>query len=593
MTTAVKVKSPLGGEEVLPLTDSVLSLDATAGASYRIVDTENPALTFEAIVRRVGDDLLIDLLGTNSDVLLVDYFFVCEFDYRGCAIELESLGGPVGETLTPANQGTTALSDGTLLLWSTPPATVGVTPPATSTAQAVDTQANSENAADDDAFSMPAWAIGSGAGLIALAALGGGGGGGGGDSAVGSDGANRDGSGSLADRSITLASIASDEPVPVDENGEELADPSLNLGVGVIAEAGQTNDASPTLTGTIDAELASSQEVIVFRDGQDVGRATVDGLQWSFTDSGVAAGERMYAVRIADGQGNQSPLSDTYTISVDGSAPTAPVVDAVTGDNRVSADEAAAGVAVNGTAEAGARVTGQWGAATVTTEAGDDGSYVLRFDADELPSQGVQVLAVTAIDSFGNTSDATSQAVLMPGNSVQIVGVIDDVGSITGVLRDDSITNDTFPTLFGTLSRPLAAGEVLQVWRNGGEVATGVRDGVIADGTNWSFTDGRLADGIYENSARIIGSDGSVVDISDTTFTFIIDRDAAGTPAIRAASASTISNADLLETDEVVSLPGASNDSGAPQPATVDASVGGSAGQWLDNNLAQQSSTGI
>jgi len=368
------------------------------------------------------------------------------------------------------------------------------------------------------------------------------------------------------------------------------------MGVCVSAQGGQTTDGSPILVGTVEAVLASGEEVIVYRDGQEVGRATVDAQQWSFTDTGVPTGEHRYTVRIADDQGNQSPLSDPYTIFVDGTAPVAPVVEAVTGDNQISAAEAAAGVTVNGAAEAGARVTARWGGSTVTTEAGDDGRFVLQFDSDKVPSQGVQVLEVTAIDSFGNTSDATSQSVLLPGNAIEIIGVIDNVGSVTGQLADGSITNDTFPTLFGTLARPLAPGEVLQIWRNGIEVATGIGDGVIADGTSWSFTDGRLLDGVYSNSARIIGSDGSVIDISDSTFTFIIDSDATGTPSIQAGTriqgeegTITIASTDLLETSETPSLPGDPNNSQLPSQAVSVTTADGTAGQWLDNNLPQHS----
>ncbi|MFK7964763.1 MAG: Ig-like domain-containing protein [Burkholderiaceae bacterium] len=598
MTPAVTIRSPSGAEETLPLADSVLSLDAIAGASYRIVDTENPAQTFEAIMRRVGDDLLIDLLDTNGDVLLVDYFFICELDYRGCAIELDSLGGPVGETLTPANQGATELSDGSILLWTTPPSTVGVTPPATSTAQTEAAQVSDQTINDSDDSSLPIWAIGGGAAGVALLASLAGGGSSDSDSAVDSDGVDRSGSGTLADRSVTLTRIESNEPVPVDEDGQELTDPSVDLSVGEIAQGGQTNDASPELAGTLDAVLASGQAVVVFRGGQEVGRATVDGLQWSFTDSGVPAGEQTYAVRIADGDGNQSPLSAPYSIFVDGNPPAPPVVNAVTGDNEISEAEAAAGVAVSGTAEAGARVTGQWGDSTVTTEAADDGRFVLQFDSSDLPGQGVQVLEVTAIDSFGNTSDTAEQAVLMPGNSIDIVGVIDNVGSVTGLLGDGSITNDTFPTLIGTLARPLAPGEQLQVWRNGGEVATGVGDGVIADGTNWSFTDGRLLDGIYSNSARIVDSNGSVVDISDDTFTFIIARNATGTPAIQTVGANsdnetstaTISSADVLETGDIASGPADSNSAETLAPVASNAAADGTLGQWLNNNLDQYQS---
>jgi len=309
MAIAVKITSPQGVEEFIPLVQGTLSLDAIAGASYRLIDTESPETSFEAIIRRLDDDLLIDVLGADTDVLLVDYFFICELDFRGCAIELDSIGGPQGEVLTPDNSSTTELSDGSTLLWATPPDSVGVGQMAETQAQAPVVQEVPERLELSDQSALPWTTIGlSGGGVLALAALASGGGGNDGPKPeVGSD---RAGSGTLATRSVSLDQIESDAPAPVDSDGNSLTGPGIEISPGPIAAGGQTNDNSPTLTGALDAELLAGQRVELYRDGQPIGQAEVDGLNWRFTDTNVPAGQRAYAARIMDDEGNQSRLTD-------------------------------------------------------------------------------------------------------------------------------------------------------------------------------------------------------------------------------------------------------------------------------------------
>ena len=532
MGIAVKITSPQGTEEVIPLGNSELSVDAVAGASYRLVDTESPDLSFEAIIRRLGDDLVIDVLGTNSDVRLVDYFFVCELDYRGCSIELESMGGPLGELLTPDNESTTELSDGSVLLWASPPASTAVA----STDQAEErplVQQQSEAVDLSDGSTLPWTTIGlAGGGVLALAALASGGGGGGGnDTAVGADRAGR---GTLANRSISLAQVESDAPAPVDDDGNPTTGPGIEISPGPIPAGGQTNDATPTLSGSLDAELTAGQRVAVYRDGQEIGQAEVQGLQWRFTDSDVPAGQRAYAARIADNDGNQSPLTDDFVLTIDGTAPNAPVVQAVTGDNIVSAEEAAAGVAVVGSTEAGATVVAQWGQSSVTGQADDSGQFVLQFTPENLPTGGVQSLSVTATDAFGNVSEATSTSVrLSADNGIIFTGVVDDVPENTGRFDSGASINDSTPTVVGVLDRTLEPGQSVQIIRNGVFVGT-----AEVEGTNWSFTDGRLANGTYRHTARIIDGDGSVAATTEQTFVFEVDVSAPPRPSIDAVDTS-------------------------------------------------------
>lgn len=80
-----------------------------------------------------------------------------------------------------------------------------------------------------------------------------------------------------------------------------------------------------------------------------------------------------------------------------------------------------------------------------------------------------------------------------------ITGIYDNAGASTGWLASGATTDDATPTLSGTVSNTLEAGESVAVYRNGARVGT-----AILDGTNWSFNEAtNLADGSYTYTARV------------------------------------------------------------------------------------------
>jgi hypothetical protein len=72
-----------------------------------------------------------------------------------------------------------------------------------------------------------------------------------------------------------------------------------------------------------------------------------------------------------------------------------------------------------------------------------------------------------------------------PAQSVAISGISDNVGTIQGPVSDGGITNDTTPTLSGTLSAALDRSETLRVYRDG-VVAGNAR--LNASNLTWSYT---------------------------------------------------------------------------------------------------------
>ena len=125
--------------------------------------------------------------------------------------------------------------------------------------------------------------------------------------------------------------------------------------------------------------------------------------------------------------------------------------------------------------------------------------------------EGEHSITTTATDAGGNVSDASDPIAftvdtLAPTQSVVISAITDDVDPVTGVIANGGATNDATPTLTGSISSPLQAGEALEVLRNG--VAIGE---ATVSGTSWSFQDGGLLDGqTYTYTARVVDAAGNV-----------------------------------------------------------------------------------
>ncbi|MFT0214121.1 Ig-like domain-containing protein, partial [Pseudomonas sp. F1_0610] len=174
---------------------------------------------------------------------------------------------------------------------------------------------------------------------------------------------------------ITLDTAAPSQTVTITDIVDDEAPQT-----GSVAHGGSTNDKTPTLHGSLDAALGAGEEILIFRDGTQVGKATVaaDGVSWSFEDNLTNDGNYSYTAQVVDKAGNTGTVSNQYDIELDTKAPT---------------------------------------------------------------------------------------------QSVSIDQIIDDVDPTQGDIGDKGITNDTTPTLKGSLSQALGAGEYLAIYRNGSEIA--------------------------------------------------------------------------------------------------------------------------
>ncbi len=311
-----------------------------------------------------------------------------------------------------------------------------------------------------------------------------------------------------------------------------------------IGNGGTTNDQTPTVNGTISAALASGETIHVFRGAVDIGNATASGTSWSFSDTLGSNQSYSYTARVIDAAGNLGTnIATAFAITLDTVAPALPIIAIVSGDDVVSNAEAAAGVTITGSAETGSTVTVTWGSSTLTGVA-SGGTYSIAFAAGQIPPSGPTTVSATATDIAGNVSTAASRSVVVvgPPKTADVTSITDDLAPRVGAVASGTTSNDGTPTLGGTLSAALSAGETLHVFRNGVDL-TGA--GLAPTGTTWTYTDtsGGLVSGTtYTYTARVFNNIGVPGPVA-ASFAMIFDNTVPALPTIN-----------IVEGDDIVSI---------------------------------------
>lgn len=216
---------------------------------------------------------------------------------------------------------------------------------------------------------------------------------------------------------------------------------------------------------------------------------------------------------------------------IDTTAPAAPVLAPVAGDNLVNAAEAGS-VVVSGTAQPGSTVTVQWrdGAAVVTGSAVADasGNFAVALDPAGLVD-GATTVSATATDAAGNVGPAAAIAVTLDRVAPAAPSAALDIASDSGIVGD-GITNDTTPTLAGAAEAGTTLGLAY----------------VDANGTARSESTTADADGAWRITiANAVAGNGATVPFSLTA------TDAAGNTATTQAAFvfDTVSMAPSLRVD--------------------------------------------
>ncbi|MDR9891583.1 Ig-like domain-containing protein [Pseudenterobacter timonensis] len=307
--------------------------------------------------------------------------------------------------------------------------------------------------------------------------------------------------------------------------------------VGSVTDAvltgGVTDDATPTLTGTAEA----NSTVAIFEGGTQIGTVLADGTgAWSFTPgTPLAAGLHSFTAVVTDPQGNISTASQPFNVTIDVAPPAIPTIDSVsdnvdggaTGNLTTGQVTNDATPTLSGTGAPGSTVNIFNGTTQLTTVVvQDNGSW--SYTPNPALADGTYNIRVNASDEAGNVSASSPVFAFTVDTAAPVAPVLtatlDDVGPVTGTLTGGDSTNDDRPTFNGTGE----VGSTIRILLDGEEIGTAE---VNAQG-NWTFTPTTpFSAGTHEVTFDATDAAGNTVE-AGTPFSLTVDTTAPVTPAI-------------------------------------------------------------
>lgn len=305
---------------------------------------------------------------------------------------------------------------------------------------------------------------------------------------------------------------------------------------GSVANGGITNDNHPTIYGKGEAGTTLD----LYTNGNKIGSTVIlsDGT-WSFpADVHLVEGGNVITAKAVDSKGQESGWSATWSITVDTSAPNAPVISQVIDDAAASTGNITSGQLTNdttptfnGTGEAGATINVMENGNIIGTAlVAPNGSWTWTPSSASAFVTGTHNLSFVAVDAAGNHSTTAASFVLnlstvAPGKPT-IDNVTDDVGSVKGPVTSGQPTDDTQPLFEGKTD----VGSTVAIYDGSKFLGNATVD---ASG-NWSFTPPLpLGEGSHSITAVAINAAGNTT--TSSTFNVVVDTiapDAPSTPVV-------------------------------------------------------------
>jgi hypothetical protein len=297
----------------------------------------------------------------------------------------------------------------------------------------------------------------------------------------------------------------------------------LNDANAVIAAGSSTTDTTPTLQGTVSTALASGQVLRLLRNGTPIGAGALSGTSWSFTDPGASNGTQAYVARVEAGSDFGTP-SSSYTITIDTAAPTQTTTVAISDDivgplpenPGFSSDTTPT---VSGTLSAalrtGERVRVLRGGATIANLTASGTSW--SFTEPSALAGATYAYTARVVDAAGNLGPLSASATVTVVTGLPSVTITRAANDNNATIAANGFTNDSTPTLQGTLSAALGNGQVVRVLRDGVPFSGTASVG----GTNWNFTDSGAANGAHTYTART--EQGTVLGAPSAGYAFTVD----------------------------------------------------------------------
>ncbi|MEB4674188.1 Ig-like domain-containing protein [Enterobacteriaceae bacterium G50] len=304
---------------------------------------------------------------------------------------------------------------------------------------------------------------------------------------------------------------------------------------GQIASGGTTNDARPEIQGTADAGTT----INVFDNGILLGTTVADDTgKWTFTPTNdLGQGSHTLTVTATDNAGNTSQPGFAFTVSVDTLAPLTPTITQVNNDSGSNIGPVSNGGDTNdttpvitGSGEPGTKITVyDNGDALGSVTVKGDGTWT--FPVTTPLGEGPHSFTATATDAAGNETPP-SAAWDVNVNTVSpatptIIGVEDNIGTVTGNIGNNASTDDTQPTLNGNGT----AGSTITVMDNGVSIGSTLVD----ENGNWTFTPEQpLKDGPH--ALTVIASDTAGNTSGEASYNLTVDTVAPNAPQVTLAT---------------------------------------------------------
>ncbi|TQH80878.1 BapA prefix-like domain-containing protein [Pseudomonas aeruginosa] len=302
-------------------------------------------------------------------------------------------------------------------------------------------------------------------------------------------------------------------------------DPAGNTGGQGSTTVDAIAPATPTVNLSNGSSLSGTAEpgstvILTDGNGNPIAEVTADGSgNWTYTPSTPIANGTVVNVVAQDAAGNSSPPA---TVTVDSSAPPAPVINLSNG------------VVISGTAEAGATVTLTDAGGNPIGQVTADGSGNWSFTPGTPLANGTVIVA-TATDPTGNTGPQAATTVdavappaplIDPSNGTTISGtteagakviLTDGNGNPIGETTADGSGNWTF-----TPATPLANGTVVNAVAqdpagNTGPQGSTTVDAVAPNTPVVNPSNGNLLNGTAEPGSTVTLTDGNGNPIGQTT----------------------------------------------------------------------------
>ncbi|MBV7439708.1 retention module-containing protein, partial [Aeromonas sp. sif2416] len=398
---------------------------------------------------------------------------------------------------------------------------------------------------------------------------------------------------------VTIAAAGFDTANPgevgviAEARGGEDENADLTAPVITVSAPDNTNDNTPTLTGTTDADPGSTVTLLVTDAGgkQQTLITTVkpDGTFSVDVVTPLTDGNYTVTASVTDPYGNTGTATDDG--SVDGTAPSAPLVDIQDGaDNVISANEREHGVDViihlPADAKAGDRLDVDWNgdgvpdsSSILTTDDINKAQVNLTIPTTDLPINGPISVDATLTDPVGNTSPkgTDNSIVNAPPSPVNDQFSVAEDGTVTiNVTGNDTDVDGDRLTINAINGQTIAEGGSVAIDNGTVTLSNGQLVFTPAPDFNGSISfEYTITDGLHNATAGVTGTVTGVNDvavISGSDYGAVIEDTT--TPTL--TETGTLSVTDVDGADEAEFKPGL----GAPSANALGSLTIAADGKW-------------